>query len=648
MMTARQAIGVWMTSDNKIYVVSTESNRIKVSGIILNNDLTLNSLIYYKSYGAVVLPLFGSSAAKLITDDYAYFAGNYNGNLGFTKYSLINGSPNYSYLIQNSNGHQSQKISQLAKYVSTILNSITIFGCADYLGVDGFDIGFLQILETSVTTNLIKSWLLDMDVQSKCLDVEIDSQYSYILLYKENSVVLQGKITLLDSITVINFNEIRLSTTLTQSLYPKIGYISGSLYFFGGQISQINSNNYSKKQSFIHRYPTDQDCIDQDVINTSVNVDLQTSFTFQAGIGVPKIYNPTIQTISPSDDSVIYQELIGLISQDLKSINLQQLPQSCLQLEPFGAISTPTVFTGNLSDQNYTANSTNSQANNQTNVTNQTSTNNQTQQNNTQNQGQNSTSNQTGLENTNQNQTNQTTTNNTSSGANLTNTTEALNNNQTSDSFIGIPLLFFETPLQDNFSISVGSNLTYQFPKINNILNLIHSFSVSELFLNETLEMVSFNETHIQINPQLTDQGLYYLIIKIQYLDNSNISQSEQYMINLKISKKPNIRGIEPQIILIKNNSTNGNQTDLDLSIKIQSISIHQELSLQFSKSIIVSDQLIKQIYDNYWKFISGCSYRQQFIVLMELDKYLIADHSYSSFYNLVYDQYLDFSLSTL
>ncbi|CDW89601.1 UNKNOWN [Stylonychia lemnae] len=665
-----------------------------------------------------MMPLIGYSATKLSTNDYAYFGGSYNGKLGYTKYNLLNGNPSYSYQIQNSNGPSIQQISKLSKFVNTILSSITIFACAENLGSDGFDIGLLKIQETFLGPTLIQSWYLDMDVKSHCLDVKIDLLYSYMLFYKENSIVLQGKITLLDSYAVMLLQQIRLSTTISQTIFPKIGYITEqNQYFFVGQTSQINAFSYIKN-----------------------------SFIFQLGIGIPKINNPSQQTITPSTESIIYKEQLGIISQDIKIVNLQQLPSNCLQLEPQGIILLPSFqsqynytvnetelvlnfqdfiyskicvdqswtyeaimandsplpnfirfiqnangfgstfkiysqnnqtqgtyelklkailgnmyqsslnfkvvvkplivpiqeqnLTGNTTYLNNTTNNTNSNnstnpvensnstnssnagdnnlTTNQTNNNSQTNNTNQNEQNNTSIENQNSTSNQTEVAQSNNqanssnnnsnnlNQTNLNSTNNTqntteddnNNAGNQTNATAEQQNNDTS--IIGVPLIFFETPIQDNFTVSVGSNLTYEFPKLNNALNLSYSLAVSELFLNKTPEMVSYNETHLQIKPQLNDSGKYYLILEIQTQNNSSIDQSEQYMIKLNISKKQNQRGIKPVINLIQNNSALDNQTsnltDFNLNFEIQSISMHQELLIKFSKEIMISELLANQI----------------------------------------------------
>lgn len=101
---SRASFGAIITSSNKIYVFSSESNMLKVSAFTLDLTSTQISPTYYQSYGSATETFVGTSIAYTSAIDYAYVVGNINNLLSITKIKLSDGTSPFSYMVDNPTG----------------------------------------------------------------------------------------------------------------------------------------------------------------------------------------------------------------------------------------------------------------------------------------------------------------------------------------------------------------------------------------------------------------------------------------------------------------------------------------------------------------------------------------------------------------
>lgn len=114
-----------------------------------------------------------------------YVAGSISTNIGLFKFLTSGGTCSFAYSITNTNG-VSTDIKMTTVSLSENLLTNSIFGCAENLGADSFDIALLLYTETFLTlvTAITESWYFDNSVQYTCIQTRVDSTYGQFLLHQ--------------------------------------------------------------------------------------------------------------------------------------------------------------------------------------------------------------------------------------------------------------------------------------------------------------------------------------------------------------------------------------------------------------------------------------------------------------------------------
>ena len=88
-----------MGSDDKIYLVTTLSNRVQVSIISFSSGLNSFTTTLQMEFGSVTNSLVASSVAYDTGYTYLFFSGSSNGHLSLTKIYLPTGTTGFTYYI---------------------------------------------------------------------------------------------------------------------------------------------------------------------------------------------------------------------------------------------------------------------------------------------------------------------------------------------------------------------------------------------------------------------------------------------------------------------------------------------------------------------------------------------------------------------
>ncbi|CDW72173.1 UNKNOWN [Stylonychia lemnae] len=339
---SRYAIGIIMTQSNIIYVFSGESDKVMVSALQFDQTKNQISPVYYRTYGTSTNKFYGYDISLTAALDYVYIAGSVKQLLAMTKISLSTGTSAYTYMIDNISGNSALKALTKIEIYEYLLQIFQIT-CAENLGPDGNDVALLDFSETlGGVITLAKTWFLDMSSKTRCLSVNFNSITVWFLIYVEqNSAIYYGKTDTLFAGTTLTLNQIKVSSSLTQTLIAKDGYISedGSKAIWLGQVSAINQDTYNKKSGFLMNYPQNS-CLSS-ALTTNMQQSVKTQSLFILQFGSVAFSNPSQAVYSSMSDSIVYKQIDSIQSQSLKDIDIIKLPDECQALMTPGSIIKP-------------------------------------------------------------------------------------------------------------------------------------------------------------------------------------------------------------------------------------------------------------------------------------------------------------------
>ncbi|CDW82428.1 UNKNOWN [Stylonychia lemnae] len=337
---SRYAIGLMMTSSNKIYILNGELDKVMVSAFQFDVSLNQISPIYYKAYGTSSNKFYGYEIGLTSALDYVYVVGRIKTLLAMSKIQLSNGVASYSYMIDNSQG--SSALKALTKIeIYEYLGQIFQITCAENLGPNGNDVGILDFSESFGTgLALAKSWYFSMTAKTRCLAVQFNSYTVWYLMHIENSGVYfsQTDVSMIGSSTT--WTLMRLASSSSQTLFAKDGYIKtdGTKIYWLGSTQAINSKSYNKKVGFLMNYPYSQ-CIPS-TTSVTQSVSIQNIFIFQLGL-TAYFSNPSQSTYTATNENILFKQIDGITSKSMLITDLVNLPDECQQLMSQGIISPP-------------------------------------------------------------------------------------------------------------------------------------------------------------------------------------------------------------------------------------------------------------------------------------------------------------------
>eukprot|EP00347_Sterkiella_histriomuscorum_P002815 403366702 len=341
----RSAIGVFMSSANKIYLISTESNRVLVSAFTFDSTVTVITPIYYKSHGSASKPLVGFQMTIKSDRSAFYISGSCNQEPAFMKVKLSDGTTPFIYTVSNPNGSSAQqKLSLIALYEVSGLEYFV--GCAENLGPSQDDIAFLYYTNLiGVIPSLVKAWYHTTSGATTCLNLKIDATKIYFLINSPDTVAYYGSLTISSS-TSAALTPIRLSSS-TNTLFTRAAYIKSSspeIYYIGST-TNINGNSYTQKSAFLNKYPTSgSGCLTGSYSTTTVSYNTITIFLLNNYISAATSFS-----VTPTDEIIQYQVESNVASTSMIDINLVTLPTNCLSYLNVGTIIEPP-----LAQQTYT------------------------------------------------------------------------------------------------------------------------------------------------------------------------------------------------------------------------------------------------------------------------------------------------------
>jgi hypothetical protein len=99
-----------MSSTNRIYLTSSESNRIRISAFDYSSGLSTFAAVYSKKLGLVTRNYSGRYIHYLTLSNYAYITGQISSQIGVARIDLSTGNPAYSNWVENYGGSSSQTL----------------------------------------------------------------------------------------------------------------------------------------------------------------------------------------------------------------------------------------------------------------------------------------------------------------------------------------------------------------------------------------------------------------------------------------------------------------------------------------------------------------------------------------------------------
>ncbi len=90
--SSRNVVGGIIDSNSRIYIVSSESNTIKVSCFTFNPASSSISPTYYRSYGSASVPFIGVVTVFDWTSDFIYVGGSVDDRPAMTKIAMSTGA----------------------------------------------------------------------------------------------------------------------------------------------------------------------------------------------------------------------------------------------------------------------------------------------------------------------------------------------------------------------------------------------------------------------------------------------------------------------------------------------------------------------------------------------------------------------------
>lgn len=99
MRKTRSVVGGLITAANRIHVVASEANRVKVSAFNFSPGSAQITPLYYRNYGKSSAPFVGATVIFDAGLNFLYVGGSVNGRPSMTKIKMSDGLSTFSYMI---------------------------------------------------------------------------------------------------------------------------------------------------------------------------------------------------------------------------------------------------------------------------------------------------------------------------------------------------------------------------------------------------------------------------------------------------------------------------------------------------------------------------------------------------------------------
>ncbi|CDW77305.1 UNKNOWN [Stylonychia lemnae] len=625
--------GIYMDSSNKIYAVSTESDKVKVYSFVYDQAaLTINPIIYI-NYGNALTKYV--SVFTLLESDYSaiYFTGSYNQNPAIIKVNLQTGGSLLGFSLQASGSSAQQQMGRFSKFTQGLITNQ--IGCAQNLGTTVFDIAFVFITEIATIQTLSKSWYLTMTEATKCTDLRYSSSIAYYLLSQDGSARnLFGQLDTSASTTTLSMTQLQLSSTQS-TLFSQNAFIdaSGSFFYYVGSLTKISSHSYSQRLAFVMKFPQNNPLLPSNAV-------VSMTATYQSLFLLGKITTPISLTISSNSENVILKDPLSYTSSELILIDKQEVPPNFQTYQNIGTITPSSVqsqiytvaepalvinyadFTYSVSCQETLQWTYSSKLSNGSDLPNwiqftQLSVGNgfqftiQTNDNSTFGIYQilligllNSLySGQTTFQLTvNSLQSSTQTTTTTTTTPNPTTTTPIPTTQTTfSSNLISNRAPYFETKLQDQILIFYDEQYILRFPKVIEPDQDLFEIKVVNQLESKLPDFITYHSNELFIKPSLPDIGDYVIIIIVKD-DNTTYPMQNQYLIKLKVQGRQKYRDIQkPNISLPYSNGEIPSYQSIlgSKDISIIYLNTQGKLKLEFSQALL-QNRNIQDLIRNY------------------------------------------------
>ncbi|CDW82448.1 UNKNOWN [Stylonychia lemnae] len=265
---------------------------------------------------------------------YMYIGGRHQSQLLIAKIDYSSGNILIASQITQSGSSQLKQISALSLYDKGT-SDMNQLACANYLGNSESASGILYFDESSGVNSLLYAWYFDLSQTSICLDVKLEqTKFYYLMNLPQQSKNYFGTMDITSTSTQISVMQIRLSSK-SESFYPSKGLISsdGSFYYDVGNTTYINNNKYDRDLGYVMKYPVNSGCLQTTPSSVTLSVTYQSSFN--SGI----FSQAVSKTLPSSSVSYDFQALSSVSEQSLTSLNIEELPSTCMNSIFSGTIS---------------------------------------------------------------------------------------------------------------------------------------------------------------------------------------------------------------------------------------------------------------------------------------------------------------------
>lgn len=161
-----------MRSDDRIYLISTQSDRVQLSVIQFTPGGVSFATTINKEYGNGSVPFIASYAIFDPAYSFAYVTGSSNNRISLSKINLVTGAPTFTYFVNHAGGSSNKLMIDLWFFAGS--TAYAIFSCAENLGADSNDIGFFYFSENfGGNPNLVYTGFLDYTIPTQCVDLRM-------------------------------------------------------------------------------------------------------------------------------------------------------------------------------------------------------------------------------------------------------------------------------------------------------------------------------------------------------------------------------------------------------------------------------------------------------------------------------------------
>eukprot|EP00347_Sterkiella_histriomuscorum_P019177 403342641 len=342
--------GFTMDASEKIYVLFSTGGYLYWTVFQFDTVSQVITPSVYTRIGYTSTNYIMGKSASFATDySFVYVGGSSQGKPAMARISFTDGKMYAFGVISVTTSVSNNYIDKIAHYYDSVNSNYQQIGCIQNMGTSGFDIGFVQANEVfEVTSSYQKAWVYSRTQPTMCLDIKNTNTHFYFLINSpsENYDII-GNVDITTNPSSVTLTKIRISSDANKQ-YALSGYIDndGEYFFSAGKTKMINSYDFTQDVAYINKWPLTSSCLS---FNPSIE---NFSWTYQSSFASGTFKNPTYtapvatnltngRVRTYSGTTYVAAENISLV--DLKSLNIKELPDECLEMPSAGTISAPSL-----------------------------------------------------------------------------------------------------------------------------------------------------------------------------------------------------------------------------------------------------------------------------------------------------------------